>query len=168
MNVLARRKDDFFNFELLVIFTSKVVTNAILALVTTVFVTNAKMALVTTPGDDRVKDKYKLHTIVSTNGFIFIKIKKGMYGLKQAAMLAYKNLIKNLQLDGYSPIEHTDSYWKHSKYPTIFCLCVDDFGVKYFEKQALNHLINSLLKNYKISTDYSGTNYCGLTFEWNY
>ena len=60
-----------------------------------------------------IKDKYNLNSIVSTNGFVYIKIKKGMYGLKQAAMLAYKNLIKNLKLDGYSPIEHTDSYWKH-------------------------------------------------------
>ena len=91
-----------------------------------------------------------------------------MYVLKQAAMLAYKNIMNNLKEDNYSSIPHTDSYWKHDQYPTIFCLCVNNFGVKYFAKQALNHLITSLLKNYKISTDYTGTNYCGLTFEWNY
>ena len=51
---------------------------------------------------------------------------------------------------------------------TVFCLCVDDFGVKYFAKHNLNHLISSLLKNYKTSTDYSGTNYCGLTLGWHY
>lgn len=61
-----------------------------------------------------------------------------------------------------------DSYWQHSTLPTKFCLCVDDFGVKYFHKTELNHLINSLLTNYKISTDYSGKHYCGLTFDWNY
>lgn len=44
---------------------------------------------------------------------IYIKISKGMYGLKQAAVLAYKNLIKNLTPFGYEPIPHTDSYWRH-------------------------------------------------------
>ena len=88
--------------------------------------------------------------------------------MKQASLLAYNNLIKNLQQDGYHPIPHTDSNWRHEKYPTIFCLCVDKFGVKYFSKSELNHLITILLKNYKISTDYSGTNYCRLNIEWNY
>ena len=50
----------------------------------------------------------------------------------------------------------------------VFCLCVDNFGIKYFNKNDLNHLISTLSKYYKISTDYSGTNYCGLTMEWNY
>ena len=29
-----------------------------------------------------IKDKYSLHTLVTNNNFIYIKIKKGMYGLK--------------------------------------------------------------------------------------
>ena len=117
--------------------------------------------------EDIIK-RYNLHQVSDNNKYVYIRIKRGMYGLKQAALLAYNNLIKNLKQDGYYPIPHTDSYWRHEKYPTIFCLCVDDFGVKYFCKSELNHLINSLLKNYKISTDYSGNNYCGLTIEWNY
>ena len=32
--------------------------------------------------------------------------KKGMYGLKQATILAYDNLMKNLQPYGYMPIHH--------------------------------------------------------------
>ena len=70
MNVLARRKDDFFSFELLVIFTSKVVTNAILALVTTSFVTNAKMALVTTPGDDRVNNEHPTYIVFHSSTIV--------------------------------------------------------------------------------------------------
>ena len=84
-----------------------------------------------------IKEKYNLQHIVTTNGFIYIRIKKGMYGLKQAAALAYNDLIKNLKADGYAPLQHTDSYWGHSKYPTVFCLCVDNFGKKYFNKHNL-------------------------------
>ena len=47
-------KGHFFNFNLLVIFTSKVVRNAVSAFVTTPFVRNAKTAFVMTRGDDRV------------------------------------------------------------------------------------------------------------------
>ena len=110
----------------------------------------------------------KNYSRLARNEQVYIKIKKGAYRLKQAAMLAYINLINNLKKDGYSLIPHTDKYWHHEKYPMMFCLCANDFRVKYFEKRDLNHLITLLLKNYKISTDYSGTNYCGLTIEWIY
>ena len=39
-----------------------------------------------------IRQQYKLDKKVTKTGYIFIKIKKGMYGLKQAAILAYKNL----------------------------------------------------------------------------
>ena len=115
-----------------------------------------------------IQEKYKLQEKVTPTGYIYIKINKGMYGLKQAAILAYNHLKTNLQNDGYEPIPHTDSYWRHKTLPTIFCLCVDDFGVKYFQKSDILHLISSLQKYYKLSTDFSGKNYCGLTLTWNY
>lgn len=77
-----------------------------------------------------IQEKYYLKAKVTSTGFIYIQIKKGMYRLKQAAVLVYNNLIKNLKYDGYKPIPQTDSYWQHTKYPTIFCLYVDDFSVK--------------------------------------
>ena len=39
------------------------------------------------PEDIRIK--YELDSKLSSDGYIYIKIKKGMYGLKQAAVLAY-------------------------------------------------------------------------------
>ena len=70
-------------------------------------------------------------------------IQKGMYGLKQAAILAYKQLVKNLKQYGYEPIEGTTGLWHHESRPTKFALCVDDFGVKYFSKDDAEHLINT-------------------------
>ena len=49
-----------------------------------------------------ISEYYNLHD-KEHNGYIYIKIQKGMYGLKQAAVLAYKNLIKNLAPFGYAP-----------------------------------------------------------------
>ena len=36
--------------------------------------------------------KYNLHNKVTTSDYIYIKIKRGMYGLKQAAILAYDHI----------------------------------------------------------------------------
>ena len=64
-----------------------------------------------------------------------------MYDLKQAAILAYKQLVKHLQPFGYAPVPHSLSLWTHETKPTEFCLCVYDFGVKYYSKEDVLHLI---------------------------
>ena len=43
-----------------------------------------------------IRKRYNLESKVTDNGYIYVKIKKGMYGLKQAAILAYNELKKNL------------------------------------------------------------------------
>ena len=41
---------------------------------------------------DDIIERYNLQHIVDCNGYVFIQINKGMYGLKQAAVLAYEHL----------------------------------------------------------------------------
>ena len=59
-----------------------------------------------------------------------------MYGLKQAAIIAYNQLICHMKPQGYYPVPFTTGIWA---YKTIkkTCLCVDDFGLKYFSEKAL-------------------------------
>ena len=45
---------------------------------------------------------------------------------------------------------------------------MDDFGVKYFSKDDVNHLIHSLKKHYAILTDWEVRNYLRLTIDWKY
>ena len=52
--------------------------------------------------------------------------------------------------------------------PIAFALVVDDFGVKYVRKKHVDHLVNALKKNYKISEDWTGIIYCGITLDWDY
>ena len=112
--------------------------------------------------------QYNLHSLKSKSNQVYIKIKKGMYGLKQAAILAYENLITNLKPYGYEPIPNTVGLWKHHTRDITFCLCVDDFGIKYFHQQDADHLLNSLRNNYKLSIDWTGSQFCGLHLHWNY
>ena len=70
-----------------------------------------------------IRVAYDLASKVGKNGYIHIKIKKGMYGLKQAAILAYTQLVNNLKPFGYYPCPYTAGLWVHKTKKTKFCLC---------------------------------------------
>ena len=115
-----------------------------------------------------IREMYKLDQLVMKDGYIDVKIKKGMYGLKQAAILAYERLKVTLQQFGYHPVIGTVGLWKHMTRPIQFCLCVDDFGVKYYNRKDVVQLLQAIGKLYKYTTDWTGTKYCGMTFDWDY
>ena len=69
------------------------------------------------------------------NGFIYCEVRKGMYGLPQAGMIANKLLQKRLKTKGYYQVKHTPGLWKHTWRPIMFVLVMDDFGIKYVGKE---------------------------------
>jgi hypothetical protein len=112
-------------------------------------------------------EKYKFTHLV-VNGWVYLEIRKGMYGLKQAGLLANQLLQKRLKPFGYHPARHTPGLWLHSTKPTAFSLVVDNFAVKYVTKADAHHLRNALLRHYEITTDWGGTVYSGITLDWDY
>ena len=115
-----------------------------------------------------IRKRYNLDSFLHSDGYVYIKIKRGMYGLKQAAILAYDHLSTLLKAGGYSPIIGSLGMWKHHTRPTIFCLCVDDFGVKYYSKDDLLHLKTTVEKCYTCKVDWQGCNFLGYTIHWDY
>jgi len=115
-----------------------------------------------------MRDKYNIDSIIAPDGYVYCKIKRGMYGLKQAARLAYDKLLQNLKKHGYSPDKYSPNIWGHDHRATKFCLCVDDFGVKYTSQEDAYHLICALQESYDITIDWSGKSFCGLDLEWSY
>ena len=79
---------------------------------------------------DKIINLYNLHEKVH-NGFIYMEIVRGMYGLPQAGILANQLLRKRLNPHGYFEVPHTPGLWKHESLPVQFTLVVEDFGVKY-------------------------------------
>ena len=116
---------------------------------------------------DDIFHRYQLQDKVHNN-HVYCQINKGMYGLPQAAVLAYDQLCAHLEPAGYIPIPGTSGMFKHVTRPTIFCLCVDDFGIKYYSKDDANHLITTLRAKYDCSVDWEGKNFCGLHYDWHY
>jgi hypothetical protein len=60
---------------------------------------------------------YKLNNKATSNGFIYIKIQKGMYGLPQAGILAQELLKKRLNKHGYCQSPLTPGLWRHDYRP---------------------------------------------------
>ena len=117
---------------------------------------------------DNVIDQYKLRDKVTKDGWIFVAVKRGMYGLPQAGILAQELLEQRLNQHGYSQSKLTPGFWTHEWRPICFTLVVDDFGVKYEGKEHADHLISAVRENYDLTTDWEGTRYLGLTFDWDY
>jgi hypothetical protein len=111
---------------------------------------------------EEIIQKYNLNAL-AVDGWAHIEIRKGMYGLKQAGLLANQLLQTRLAPFGYYPARHTPGLWLHKTRPISFTLVVDDFAVKYVGKQHAEHLRNALLRTYELTTDWTATVYSGMT-----
>jgi hypothetical protein len=132
------------------------------------------MTLMTHPEYMRMKLKdiptdfvelYNLTDKVDANGYIHIKIQKGMYGLPQAGMLAQELLKKRLNKHGYRQSPPTPGLWRHDYCPILFTLCVDNFGIKYVGREHAKHLATILNKHYKCLQDWDGQCYLGMNID---
>ena len=91
-------------------------------------------------------DQYQLQDL-EENGWVYMKIMKGMPGLKQSDRLANERLVHHLAPYGYALVQHTPSLWKHESNGILFALVVDDFGIKSTSESATSHLLQSLRYN---------------------
>ena len=117
---------------------------------------------------DDVVRHYKLADKVTRDGYVYVEIRRGMYGLPQAGLIAQKLLEQRLNKEGYYQSEHPPGLWTHTWRPIIFSLCIDNFGFKYVGKIHADHLPKVLKTHYKISRDWSRKRYIGLDLDWDY
>ena len=125
-----------------------------------------RMKLTDMPED--VIKQYNLREKATDDGWIYVAIKRGMYGLPQSGILAQELLEQRLNKHGYHQSTFTPGLWTHKWRPICFSLVVDDFGVKYVGKQHAEHLLNVIRTDYDVTTDWEGKRYLGLTFDWDY
>ena len=62
---------------------------------------------------------------------------------------------------------HTSGLWSNITCLIIFSLVIDNFGMKYVDRYNAGHIIAALKNEYKISEDFTGGLYCGITLECN-
>ena len=110
-----------------------------------------KMKIDLIPED--IIEEYNLQNKVDDRGYVHCEVRRGMYDLPQAGLIAQEQLIKRLKKAGYFQSESSPGFWKHEWRPISFTLVIDDFGVKYVGKENADHLISVLQGDYEINID---------------
>jgi hypothetical protein len=111
---------------------------------------------------------YNLTNKVTSDGYVYIKIQKGMYGLLQVGILAQELLEQHLNEHGYHQSPITPGLWRHNYRPILFTLCVDNFGIMYVSREHTKHHASTLSKHYKCSHDWDRQWYLGMNINWDY
>jgi hypothetical protein len=109
-----------------------------------------------------VVNEYGLRSKVDAYGNIFCKVQHGMYGLPQAGIIAQELLTRCLCKAGYRQSKITPGYWHHDWHPISFTLVINNFGLKYINKDDVKHFMSVPKQGYKIDTN------LGLIFDWYY
>jgi hypothetical protein len=112
-------------------------------------------------------EQYDLNKHV-LNGFIYLEMRRAVWGLPQAGIIANKLLRKRLLPHGYYECANTPGLWRHESRPITFTLVVDDFGMKYLGRKHVKHLIAMLKRKYELVEDWKGDLYCGIKLNWDY
>jgi hypothetical protein len=102
------------------------------------------------------------------DGWLHLEMRQAVWGLPQVGILANKKLRRKLAPFGYHKCVDTPGLWKHESQLLTFTLVVDDFGMKYENKEDADHLIASIKCTYKLTKDWTGNLYCGISLDWDY
>ena len=116
---------------------------------------------------EKIVQEYNIQPLFN-NGRILAEIRKSMYGLPQAGRISYDALLPHLERGGYIPSKFTPGLFPHRSKPISICLIVDDFGVKYKNKEDAEELVRHLQTKYKTTVDWTGQNFCGMALQWDY
>jgi hypothetical protein len=102
------------------------------------------------------------------NGFLYAKVKKAWYGLKQSGKIAHDDLVQHLEKYGYKKLPFTEGLFKHETRDIAFSLVVDDFAIKYVKKEDADHLIECMGAKYPFKVDWEAKQYIGIHLDWTY
>eukprot|EP01082_Thalassiosira_pseudonana_P002224 g1758.t1 g1758 contig11:8776-9696(+) len=126
----------------------------------------AKLKLSDIP--EEVIQEHNLREKATPDGWVYIMVIRGMYGLPQAGSLGHDLLEERLNQEGYFQSQIVPGFWKHKTRNIKFVLVVDDFGIKYLKREDLDHLIKSLEKYYEVTVDLDGKEYVKIELDWDY
>ena len=111
---------------------------------------------------------YDLKVLVDDQGWIYMRIEKSMYGLKQARIIANQELVKNMDPFGYHPVKYTPGLWVHNSKKILLSLLVNNFCVQYCSTEDAETNLNTLGSKYLITVDMEATVYIGIKLTWHY
>ena len=113
-------------------------------------------------------EAYDLRKLATPDGYVYARVNKAWYGLKQAGRIAHDDLVRRLAESGYHKTGMVEGYFRHKTRPIDFTLVVDDFLIKYKNDEDLKHLSDTIEKHYKFKVDTDAKQYVGINLKWDY
>ena len=110
---------------------------------------------------------YKLHEMVTKDGYVYARVNKAWYGLKQAGKIAHDDLVDHLETAGYVKTL-VEGYFRHESRDIDFTLVVDDFLIRYTRDEDLEHLNEAISDHYTFKVDMESKQYVGINLKWDY
>jgi hypothetical protein len=111
-------------------------------------------------------EKYNISA--DSDGYIYFRLDKCLYGHAVAGRLSNQELVKLLKEAGYHESDLVPCLFKHETRKITFSLIVDDLGVKHTNHEDIQHLIDSISPRWKVKHNASGDKYIGMNLKWNY
>lgn len=115
-----------------------------------------------------IQKAYELHKFADENGFVYARINKAWYGLKESGRIANEDMVVHLKKHGYHESKVTPGLLTHESRDISFTLVVDNFGIKYKRREDVDHLISSLEEKYTMKVDFEAKQYIGINLQWDY
>ena len=102
-----------------------------------------------------------LQTDSKGRSYFFTEVSKTMYGFRQAGFHANEQVIAHLLSHGYYQTQ--PCLFTHTTDPIVFCLVVDDYGVKYTHVAQFHRLVDCLSLLYHVKASPVATSFLGFT-----
>ena len=112
--------------------------------------------------------KYGLRALATPEGYVYARVNKAWYGLKQAGKIAHDDLVDRLKEAGYTKAPLAEGFFRHETRDIDFTLVVDDFLIRYSREEDLEHLRETIGKHYKFKVDMDARQYVGINLKWDY
>ena len=109
-------------------------------------------------------DHYNLNE-KTTDGYVYARIKRAWYGLRESGKIAHDDLVDHLKKFGYEKTENTLGLFRHKTRNITFTLVVDDFGISYTDENDVHHLINAIKERYPVKVKMDPDQYIGITLK---
>ena len=77
------------------------------------------------------------------------------------------NLVAHLNKHGYVQADKIDGFFKHITRDISFTLVVDDFGIKYFNNDDVQHLIKIMQEKYTFKVYFNAKQYISIDLKWD-
>ena len=97
-----------------------------------------------------------------------MRVEKGVYGLKQAGIIANHELVKHMSPFRYNTVQHSPDLWVHDSRKRLFSIVVDDLCDQYCSTEDADYFFKGLRAKYIITVDMEATVYIGIKLKWDY